>query len=76
MAKGMIKQAAKSLFNLDVRLIVTERGHEHRNELITEHVIFTIEAEDEYSPLAKCLSARESVVSKVGFNFKLNHFNL
>jgi hypothetical protein len=63
MAIGMIKQAAKTLFNLDIRMIVTEIGHERH--LITEHVIFTIEAEDEYTPLSKCVSAREPAILKV-----------
>ncbi|KAI6175859.1 Guanylate cyclase [Aphelenchoides bicaudatus] len=84
MAKTMIKQAAKVLFNLDVRMIVTERGHERRNELVTEHVIFTIESEDEFTSLTKCLSAREPTILKVrikqvrsiNFNFQAMPMNV
>jgi hypothetical protein len=67
MAKGMIKQAAKILFGLDIKMIVTERSHERRNELLTEHVIFTLESEDEFTPLTRSVETKETSVPKVMF---------
>lgn len=63
----MIKQAAKILFGLDIKMIVTERSHERRNELLTEHVIFTLESEDEFTPLTRSVETKETSVPKVMF---------
>uniref|UniRef100_A0AC34Q5T6 Guanylate cyclase n=1 Tax=Panagrolaimus sp. JU765 TaxID=591449 RepID=A0AC34Q5T6_9BILA len=53
MVKGLVLQSAKALFNLDVKIFVTERSQEKRNNLMTEHVIYTIEPLNELTPLVK-----------------------
>lgn len=58
MVKGLVLQSAKALFNLDVKIVVTERSQEKRNNLMTEHVIYTIESIDELVPLVKDNVAR------------------
>ncbi|KAE9549457.1 hypothetical protein FO519_007332 [Halicephalobus sp. NKZ332] len=53
MVKGLVNQSAKSLFDMDIRISVTERSQEKRNNMVTEHVIFTIEAVNDTIALVK-----------------------
>ena len=53
MVKGLVAQAAKSLFDIDVRVFVTERSQEKRNNTVTDHVIFTVEAINDNIALVK-----------------------
>jgi hypothetical protein len=63
-----VKQAAKVLFNVDIRMIVTERSYDRRNEILTEHIIFTLESEDEFTPLSNTIATKDAVIPKVLFN--------
>jgi hypothetical protein len=67
----MVRQAAKMLFGLDIRMIVTERLQEKRNDQIIEHVIFTLESTDESIPLIRPnVVAKETAIPMVCFKLK------
>uniref|UniRef100_A0AC34FTA4 Guanylate cyclase n=1 Tax=Panagrolaimus sp. ES5 TaxID=591445 RepID=A0AC34FTA4_9BILA len=44
MVKGLVRYSAKELFDIEVLIFVTERLQEKRNNLVSEHVIYTIES--------------------------------
>lgn len=67
----MVRQAAKVLFGLDIKIFVTERSQERRNNVLSEHVIFTVESLEEHVSLVKSTTLfkvpapGEAVVPKV-----------
>ncbi|CAD5219184.1 unnamed protein product [Bursaphelenchus okinawaensis] len=64
LAKGMVKQAARTLFGVEVSIVVSERSQERRNDVLTEHVVFTLESADDGMPLAKPNSYRNVLLPK------------
>uniref|UniRef100_A0A915DIJ7 guanylate cyclase n=2 Tax=Ditylenchus dipsaci TaxID=166011 RepID=A0A915DIJ7_9BILA len=50
-AKGVLREVAKQLFNLDVKIFVAEHTQERRSNIVTEHVIFVVESVKENTPL-------------------------
>uniref|UniRef100_A0A7E4V362 guanylate cyclase n=1 Tax=Panagrellus redivivus TaxID=6233 RepID=A0A7E4V362_PANRE len=57
MVNGLVKAAARSLFNLEIRMYVTERNQERHHHSNTEHVIYAIESMNKNSSLvAKALT--------------------
>lgn len=57
--KGLVRQSAKVLFGVDIKITVTERSQERRNNLLSEHVIFTVEPNDEDTILVKANPAQK-----------------
>ncbi|KAI1725167.1 heme NO binding associated domain-containing protein [Ditylenchus destructor] len=52
-ARGLLREVATQLFNLDVKIFVAEHTQERRNNCITEHVVFVVESAKENQPLVK-----------------------
>lgn len=48
-----MRQAAKRLFDLDVKILIMEHTQERRGNSSTEHVVFSIEALDEMISLSQ-----------------------
>lgn len=61
LVKGLVRQSAKVLFGVDIKILVTERSQERRNNLLSEHVVFTVEPENEDMVLVKTLPVQKIV---------------
>lgn len=48
-----MRQAAKRLFDLDVKILITEHTQEKRGNLTTEHVVFSVETLDKTTTLSQ-----------------------
>lgn len=71
---GLVRQSAKALFGLDIKTTVTERTQERRNNLLSEHVVFSVEAEDESEgPLVKASPSQK--MAGLGDPLKVCYFS-
>nr|CDJ83578.1 Haem NO binding and Haem NO binding associated and Adenylyl cyclase class-3 4 guanylyl cyclase domain containing protein [Haemonchus contortus] len=46
--KGLVRQVSRLLFEMDVKLVVLERSQERRKSGMVEHVVFSLEPDEEH----------------------------
>uniref|UniRef100_A0A7I5EBN4 guanylate cyclase n=1 Tax=Haemonchus contortus TaxID=6289 RepID=A0A7I5EBN4_HAECO len=46
--KGLVRQVSRLLFEMDVKLVVIERSQERRKSGMVEHVVFSLEPDEEH----------------------------
>lgn len=45
MVKGLLRQAAHRLFDLDIEIVVIDRTQEKKANMLTEHIVFNVHAD-------------------------------